>query len=388
MAKEGRDLVKEAVQDAKSLKEAAIEAAKNQLIEGMTPAIRSLVEKSLKGALGSKNEDTDRIRRGVQDKWPGESHTGFEEAKERGETKMDVADKKAPAVPGEEQELDLESLIGFFPQLAEMPDENAIPTLGEMDLDPAADPLKKDEPVAEAAEEDDAMKAEAKKKDDKEKDKMDEEIEISESELKKVYESALQVEVQVKKGFSDMTPSGELEDVVKDADKGLADVKKGEHTWEKETPPAKQDFTVKEMIQRGLAENKALRAENAKLTKMVEALGSKLHEVNLFNAKVLHVNRIFNSNGRLTKEQKTVVLESLDKAKSIDEVKMVYETICSSFKASQALSEGKNPRKPTANAQRARTSGAPDQKVLSESVDRANGTSTFERFKVLAGLVK
>lgn len=363
MKKEGKDLIAEAVSDAKALKEAAITAAKNELIESMAPAMRKLLDETINGVL-NQNEDSDRIRRGVQDNAPGESHTGFEEAKEKGEAQM--------AKEKDDKELDLESLANFFPQMAEaeedldMKAEDAgIPTLGEK--------AEGDEEVTEA-----------KKKDDE----LDEEIEISEAELHKVYEMALQTEAQVTKGFADMTKSGELEDVVKDADKGLADVKKGEHAWEKEEPPAKQDFTVKEMkaiISKGLAENKQLRENLKKAVTIINTLGARLHEVNLFNSKVLHVNRILNSEPRLTTEQKKVVLESMDKANTIEEVKMVYETITNSFAATKSLTE--SVRKPVANAQRPRSSGAPDQKVLRESVDR-QGSADLSRLQKLAGILK
>lgn len=398
--KEGRDLVSEAVNDAKALKEAALAAAKNELVESMTPGLKALLEKSIKGVL-AKNEDTDRIRRGIQDNWPGESHTGFEEAKEKGDPKMD---KVPPQDDG--QELDLESLASFFPAMSEMPEEDPMALAPKVDEDPSMQmgqiptlgmpgmggmpEAAECEPGEEEGEEGEEMKVEGKKKkDDKEKDTMDEEIEISEAELKKVYEAALQTEAQVTKGFGEMTKAGELDDVAKDVDKGLADVKKGEHEWAKETPPAAQDFTVKEMralIGKGLTENKSLRENLKKAVGLIRHLGARLHEVNLFNAKVLHVNRILNTNGRLTKEQKKVVLESIDRAKSIDEVKTVYEVINNSFAVATQLSEDKS-RKPVANAQRPRTSGAADQKVLRESVDRQTNDG-FGRLQQLAGLIK
>jgi hypothetical protein len=43
-------------------------------------------------------------------------------------------------------------------------------------------------------------------------------------------------------------------------------------------------------------------------------------------------------------------------------------------------------RRPKANAQRARTSGQPDQKVLSESVDNS-GRAKYGRWQELAGLL-
>lgn len=382
--KEGRALVKEAVEDAKSLRDAAVEAAKKEVVESLAPSIKALLESKINGVLGRTNEGQNRMRR-ANDGYPGESKTGFEEAKdpaEKGEKMPD--DMNAPAPKKVPDELDLEALAAFFPNMSEDPAMgmgDGVPTLGE---EPGLE-LPGDEEMP--------VKKEGKKacaEDDKEKESMEEEIEISESELRKVYEAALQTEVEVKKGFSDMTPMGELDDVSKDVDKGLADVKtKSATPWNEGEPPAKQDFTVKEMIQRGLAENKSLKAKNAKLSEMVKTLLGKLQETNLFNSKVVHVNKILNKHGRLTTEQKTVVLESIDKAKTIAQVEMVAETILNSFASVGQLSESKS-RKPVVNAQRARSSGSPDEKVLRESVDRSDSTTneSFLRMQKLAGLVK
>jgi len=362
MKKEGRDLVSEAVNDATALKEAAIAAAKNELLESMAPAIKNLLEKNIKEALGERKGYSSKTDAGSgqaqADYLPGGT-PGIEEAK--GDSEMAKHDEAEV-----DEALEMEGLSGFFSE-AEEPemDEASIPTLGE----------------GHEEEEEEEEKNEAKKKGGEE---MDESIEISEAELRKVYEAALQTEVQVKKGFSEMTPNGELDDVVKDVDKGLADVKKGEHEWDKETPPAKQDFVVKEMIKKGMAENKALRENLKKAVQMIKVLGNRLHEVNLFNSKVLHVNRILNKNAGLTSEQKRVVLESIDKAKTIDEVKTVYEVVTSSFAVAGKLTES---RKPLANSQRARTSGGADQKVLSESADR-NVSDSYSRLAQLAGLLK
>ena len=389
MKKDGKNIVSDAVTDAKALREAAFQAAKNELVESMTPALKRLLEKEIKGVL-SQNEDSDRLRRGVQDNWPGESHTGFEEAKQKGEPEMDMDDKKGG------KELDLESLAGFFPQMSEEPDqqEGMGGRLPGMGLGMEAPQQMQSIPTLGEGEGEEGEELEMKKegkKDKEEEEPMDETVEISEAELKKVYESALQTEVQVKKGFSDMTPMGEIEDVVKDIGKGLNPEDKGEKTWDKGEAEDKKDWMVKEdvksLISKGLAENKALRENNAKLAQMVRALGEKLHETNLFNAKVLHVNRILNKNGRLTTEQKKVVLEKIDKAGTIAEVKMVYETIVDTFAAATQLSESKS-RKPVANAQRARTSGGADQKVLSESADHGSNSSQMTRLQQLAGLVK
>jgi hypothetical protein len=82
-------------------------------------------------------------------------------------------------------------------------------------------------------------------------------------------------------------------------------------------------------------------------------------------------------------------MESIDKARSISEVKMVFETIVGGIRSSASINESRNPRVPKANAQGARTTGTPKQDVLSESVDRGSRASEgYSRIRELAGLTK
>ncbi len=355
----GKRLVREAVEDAKAIRDAAYEAAKRQVVEELAPGIRQMIESKIRTELG---EGANRMRR-VDQGYPGESQSKFEESKEKGESEME--DEK------------MESLAGFFPSLSEMDggeepeikDESGIPQLEEPKMD------------------DDYMKTEKKGGDEEgaPEEPACETVEIANEALEEFYQAALQTEVNVKKGFSDFTGGGELDDASKDT--GILDAKSGEHEWEKEEPPAKQKFipeSLKKMIVQGLEENKRLRAENAQLKgKLSEAI-STLHETNLFNHKVLHVNQLLNRHAGLTKEQKKLAIESLDRAKSIDEVKNIFEILTGTLSTASKLSESTT-RKPAANAQRVRTSGAP--RVLSESDERAQGEGNA-RWKQLAGLVK
>lgn len=350
------DIIKEAVKEAQSIKELAVEAAKNQIVESLAPAVRELVSRELRGKI--KSEDVDRLRR-VAD---GHGESEFEEGTSKGDLKMEK-DKK--------DELDLESM---FPGLSET-DELPEAAHDEPDGD---EPL----PELEAAEIPSLGEAEELPPEGD----MDEEIEISEAELRKVYAEALQAEVAVSKGFKDMTPSGELDDV--DPAAGLADVKKGEAFWDDKAahPPEKKDWTVKEirqLVAAGIAENKKLRGDNHKLTEMVRTLGKRIAEVNLFNTKVVAVNKML-SGSRLTREQKRAVIEGIDRAHSVDEVKRIYEALESTLRSAGVVSES---RKPKANAQGVRRSGGADQKVLRESADKSGGEQ-YSRWQQLAGLEK
>lgn len=346
--KEGRDLIKEALADAKSLKEAAVESAKKEIIEDLAPAVRKLLEQKLNER--SRTQGLDNVRDQKQD------YDG---------NKIKATDENADPVT---EDLTLEdALQEFFPA-------EAVEEKKDMDKKSSKKSSKKNE----------ALETEAKSS---KKSEVNEEIEISEAELRKVYEAALQTEVSVKKGFSDIVGGGELDQAHKET--GILDKEGGEKTFDKKEPPHTQKWIpeAKElhaMLQRGLAENKALRENLRKAAAMIETLGKKLHEVNLFNAKVLHVNKILNNGVRLTKEQKEFVMNTIDKSRSISEVKMNYETLQGSFKMSAAVNES---RRPLPNAAKPRTTGTPKQEVLSESVDRGE-KAQYSRIQELAGLLK
>lgn len=367
-----KGIVHEAVNDVKELSELAVDAAMGKIVESVTPAVRALIEKSIRG--GNVNEDLDRLRRAAD----GYGETEFEEGTDKGEKKM-------------EKELDMEALMGMFPGLSEiemdgeeMPEAHKEPDGDETPLK-AADGEGEEEPELESA-----IPTLGEAEEEKEGD-MDEEIEISEAELRKVYEASLKqqsvAEAMVSKGFKDMTPSGEIDEV--DPGAGIADVKSGESQWDEKgsLPPARKDWTVKEvrqLIRQGLAENKKLREMNSKLLEMLKTTTAKLNETNLFNAKVLHVNKLFSA-GKLTKEQKKAVVESIDAAVSVNEVKKIALTLEKSFKSAGLVNE--SVRKPKASSQGARTSGGANQKVLRESADKS-ANPNYSRWAQLAGLCK
>jgi hypothetical protein len=68
--------------------------------------------------------------------------------------------------------------------------------------------------------------------------------------------------------------------------------------------------------------------EEAKST--IEALRQDLQEINLLNAKYLYMNKLFKSKS-LSESQKVKVVNALDRAVSVNEVKNTYETLKESF---------------------------------------------------------
>jgi hypothetical protein len=60
--------------------------------------------------------------------------------------------------------------------------------------------------------------------------------------------------------------------------------------------------------------------------KTIETLQSELNEVNLLNSKLLYVNKIFKANN-LSENQKVNIIAAFDKAETVKEVKLVFETV-------------------------------------------------------------
>lgn len=348
-------IVKRAVSESKDVARLAVDAAKNELIEQLAPTIKAIVDGKLRaGTLGqdvAALEGVNRMRQAA-DGYDGISD--FEEGKEMGKDKKDK----------------VESVTSLFPGVNEMYGEEE-----EMD---------------EAAEEE--MDETAQVTEGGEEEEMDEDLEISESELESMYAEALQLEVEVKKGFQDMEKPHELgagakHDSTKEAG-SLQDLKAGEHEWDDEEPPAKKDWipeNIRQLVKQGIAENKTLASRNARLTETVQKLYGKLKEMNLLNSKILHVNK-FMSAHRLTAEQKRTVIESIDKGTTVKEVKSIFSILESSFRAAGAVTESAV-RRPRADSQKRRTSGAPDPRVLRESADREEGRG-YGRWQTLAGLSK
>jgi hypothetical protein len=109
----------------------------------------------------------------------------------------------------------------------------------------------------------------------------------------------------------------------------------------------------------------------------LETVKSDLNEVNLLNAKLLYTNKIFRTKN-LTESQKVKVLEAFDKAASVKEAKLVYETLSTSAVVS--------PKKPM-NESLIR-GGASKPAGISEKKPIMEADAQVLRMQKLAGIIK
>ena len=109
----------------------------------------------------------------------------------------------------------------------------------------------------------------------------------------------------------------------------------------------------------------------------VRQLKSIINEVNLLNAKLLYTNKLFR-NFELSENQKMKVIENFDRAGNTREVKLVFSTLAESFKrptTKKRVVKESYASKPVA------TTAPKSTNIINEGFDQA------ERWKKLAGLL-
>ena len=110
------------------------------------------------------------------------------------------------------------------------------------------------------------------------------------------------------------------------------------------------------------------------MKKEIEELASTLSETKLLNAKLLYTNKIFRAKN-LTETQKVKVLEAFDKAASVKDAKLIFETL-TAVKETKAVNE-------SVRGMASKASGiAPEKKPILEVNDQ------FARWQILAGIKK
>ena len=137
--------------------------------------------------------------------------------------------------------------------------------------------------------------------------------------------------------------------------------------------------------------------ELSETKKALTKVRGELNEVNLLNSKLLYVNRIFKQND-LDDAQKLRVVETLDKAGTTKEAKLIYETIKDSFNISNEVIENeikkeirnsvkRTPKKSIREnygmaSKAAGLSTAPKKSVLNESNDMVSRMQKLANIKI------
>jgi hypothetical protein len=268
------DLLKEAIADAKAVRETALQNAKMALEEAFTPHLKSMLSAKLAeddieeddNPFADEEEDEEEVS--AQEIDDEEEIAADEEEVEESEIVEIDGVKYAPIVSEDEEE-------------EEAPIDDEDDEVGEeLDLEAVIKELELE--IAEADDSDDDL---TEGSDDDEEEKVTEEVE-------------------------EITEEDEDDEVKEEVD-------------EQSTPESEEDTEVHESVD-------DIQAELNEYKEAVTYLRDKLHEVNILNAKLLYTNRLFKEFA-LSNDQKLKIVETFDRAQTTREIKLVYSTLAESY---------------------------------------------------------
>ena len=293
-----KQILKDAIADAKAVRETALANAKLALEEAFTPQLQSMLAAKLQ-----EMEEEDDVK---------------EEVTEATDDQM-------------EETLDLEAL------LAEDSVEEA-----------------KDEEEAEEASEEAPEAGEEKKGEDEEQDITEmtpEEVEeyirtIAAEEFAKL-EAGQGEEVPGEEGEeidlgAELGAGGEeeinIDEMIDETEEIVNEEEIDENDLNIDELLAEFGLSEEEEVEEGYgkdkddSDKKKMEEELAQALATIDELRSSIQEVNLLNAKLLYMNKVFKGTN-LTESQKINVVKTFDKAESAKEAKLVYESMITSFTA-------------------------------------------------------
>lgn len=299
-------MLEQAIIDAEALKEAAIKNAEAAIIEKYSDDIRSAVDSLL------EEEDTEQEEE-LTEAPEDELGMGMDMAPQD-----DVLPDVTPAATDGEKLCpcpdEQEEMVIDFDQLAAAAD-------AEMGLEPSAPgSLDADMPA-----EDDLGLG----------DDEDEELELTEmaSIVDEVVQELLNVDHEsVPSGnFGGHNANAAEKEAEEDA--ALASMRDTENA-EEEKEHAKRIKDLMESVS-------TLRQDKGKAMKIIKHLQEKLNETNLLNAKLLYTNKILNSDS-LNERQKNKVAEAISRAGTVQEAKVLFETLQSAVQSNVQKTQPKS----------------------------------------------
>ena len=394
-----KNLLKEAIADAKAVKETAIANAKLALEEAFTPHLKSM----LSAKLQEMDADEDVKEEVELDEMDAVSFR----RKNSPSHEMDADGGPVNPVPHkvgkstvQEDEIDEEvNLDELLKELAEDARTDAEEE-GYKDgmKDEKEDLMKEDDRTD--AEEEGYLDGEKDEKEDMEDGMEDEEIDLedmSEDDLKSFIEDVISDMVsagEIEPGEEFVEDEVEVEDVEDveveddvDVDIEIDEAKKEEvdEAKKEEVDEAKKE-EVDEMsdpdMRHGDKGDSEVEKETEKMRfkevmSEIEALKSELQEVNLLNAKLLYTNKIFKEKN-LAESKKVKVLKAFDKAETVRDAKSIFETLNEGILDTPAINE---------SIKKGSASKATGLEPKAEKQPIIESNDVYNRMRKLAGLI-
>ena len=350
-----QELFKQAILDAKAVRETSLAAARTTLAEHFEPLVRDMFRETVENI---EEGDDDTMEEAKHDMKKGKMHDMKEAEHDMEESSLDEILAELDALSEDDME---ESDLDEHTTTTAGYDEKAHTAKGETGYDEKAKTSHGDHKLHEADDDDDT------EEDDKDA-KSDDKAEKAGEDLTKGTEGGEDMESSDEQEVVDITV-GELKDIIRDvfmtlqggeeatldADTDLAadlDMDGGE-----EMPADDTENSLEEILREleaadkkveegtgpgGEIDPKAADVHNVKndptqqelneAIKTIKVLKHELNEINLFNAKLMYVNKIFRAKN-LSESQKTKVVSAFDRASSVKEVENTFRTLSESISA-------------------------------------------------------
>lgn len=273
-------LLEQAIIDATALREAAVKNAETAILDKYSTDIREAVESLLE-------QDDELDPTGEEDPLAASSNL---------EDSIPLAAASDAALDEQEIVIDFKDLKAMAEQLTDA-EESA------EGGDPMGDQLP--HPVGAGEQEVATASMEVA---------LEEEIEIDLSDVDELIEELVVDIVPQKSGWAG-TPTD------------IMDYKEELELARRSATQAKEQ--VKALTQAGerLSEsNKGLKAKNAKMLEALQTLKESINKVNLSNARLVYTNKVLTDNS-LNERQKNKIVEALSLSNSIEEAKVIFETL-------------------------------------------------------------
>lgn len=365
--KANSNLLKEAIADARAVRETALKNAELAIQEALTPRLQSIISRKIQAEMEEEEDEVDVLENDES----SEIGDGGEpnDYTNTAQTELDPETEEETAPVGEED--DEVEVVDDLMEEDEVEDDVTGATYDvseedEMEMD--ADELDLEEIIRELESELEADDDMDGLEEEEEEDVIDTNMDMEEG------EEELELDLDEEEHGDEEEVVGEEEDEESvdtfDLEEILREMGYGDDEEEEVTEEEEEDRTHE------------LEAELGEAYKTIKFLKRTINEVNLLNAKLLFANKVFRQYN-LTNEQKVKIVESFDRTSSVREVKLVFATISESMKLTgtqkvKKLTEG--------FASKATKSTAP-KKIINENVDF--GMDEFQkRNQELAGIIR
>ena len=347
-------MLEQAIIDAEALREVALKNAESAVIEKYSTQIKEAVEEILTNP--PLNEEEEEVGSEVID------NVAYAPADDHHEHDDDCG---CPDREEEEITLDLTDLLT---QMRDDEESGDLDADDMQDREEVADEIVSEETADEEIELDEEILQNMLEEETIEEEEADAELvvvpNISEESLASIVSEIIsELSEEVKVDIADPLPKS-----------GWSETKPALSQTEEYQEPLESEI---ERVKETTNENKKLQAQNKKLNETLNKVHEALVETNTSNARLLYTNKVL-TNSSLNERQKIKIVEALSKASSVEEAKIIFETLQS------AVGTSANVKQPQSLSEAVTRNSST---YLPQSASKKDKSSpATDRWKILAGI--